>query len=330
MMKCLIFLLANKVMMRSNMPTKKQQKEILEHASKIIFYDHGYAAPGGASKMQRTWEKRLEAAFESGADTNPLKSLHKGRIPYTETLEKEHPGYIRELFRYAQKTVGSQARYEDLARVMNEKSRVDEQGRPVTRFSRDILMRWFHQQGGTLKSPMEKPYLTAEQKKKRKEWCEAEKGRMGRYGRRFFACFLDEKWFYTTSRRRKIKYLPPGPGESAADCIGQQAPTAVSRRHALKVWSAARALDLSHLRRLIVVYCCLSPQVMFLGVVARPIPEKDFDGKIFIDRVAETVEYKRTTHTQRFSDHAGVNWLQYFYIWTTPVVMAPTIASPNM
>ena len=48
---------------------------------------------------------------------------------------------------------------------------------------------------------------------------------------------------------------------------------------------------------------------MFLGVVARPIPEEDFDGKIFIDRVAETVEYKRTTHTQRFSDHAGVNWL---------------------
>ena len=235
MVKCLVFLLANKVVMQSNLPTRKQQQEALEHASKIICYDHGYAQPCGVSNMQRMWEKRLEAAFDSGADTNPLKALHKGRIPYTEKLENEHPGYIRELFRYAQNNVGSQARYEDLARVMNLKSEVDEKGRPVTCFSRDILMRWFHQQGGKLKSPVEKPYLSAKQKKERKEWCEEEKRRMEQHGRRFYACFLDEKWFYTTSRRRRIKYLPPGPGETAADCAGQQAPTAVSRQHALKV-----------------------------------------------------------------------------------------------
>ena len=88
MMKCLIFLLANKVMARSNMPTKKEQQEILEHATRVIFYDFGYASPGGASQMQKIWDKRLKAALNSGADTNPLKALHKGRIPYAEQLEK--------------------------------------------------------------------------------------------------------------------------------------------------------------------------------------------------------------------------------------------------
>ena len=151
------------------MPTKKEQQEILEHATRVIFYDYGYASPGGASQMQKTWDKRLEGALNSGADTNPLKALHKGRIPYTEQLEKEHPGYARELLRYAQKTIGSQASYEDLARVMNEKSQVDEKRAPETRFSQDILYRWFHQQGGLLNSPVEKPYLSAKQKEEQKE-----------------------------------------------------------------------------------------------------------------------------------------------------------------
>jgi hypothetical protein len=30
-------------------------------------------------------------------------------------------------------------------------------------------------------------------------------------------CFLDEKWFYARSDRKKSKYVPPGPGETEAD-----------------------------------------------------------------------------------------------------------------
>ena len=57
--------------------------------------------------------------------------------------------------------------------------------------------------------------------------------------------------------------------------------------------------------------CCLSVfpyQVMFLGVVAKPIPAEGFDGKIFLGRVAESGEYLQTTYNQRFSDHAGIKW----------------------
>ena len=170
----------------------------------------------------------------SGVDQHPLRAHYKGRTAYTYKLERAHPGYIRELYRYAERTIGHQASFEDLARVMNDKSKVALEDRPDTTFNATNLFRWFHQQGGKKKSPMEKPYLSEDQKKERKKWCEREKSRIAKWGGRFYACFLDEKWFYMTSRRRKVKCLPPGPGESAAG-VAPPLLTTVSRRHAIKV-----------------------------------------------------------------------------------------------
>ena len=58
---------------------------------------------------------------------------------------------------------------------------------------------------------------------------------------------------------------------------------------------------------LIVVYYC--PQVMFLGVVANPIPEKKFNGKIFVERIAREQAYKKRDHNQNFTDDATANGL---------------------
>ena len=46
---------------------------------------------------------------------------------------------------------------------------------------------------------------------------------------------------------------------------------------------------------------------MFLAVVARPIAEHDFDGKIFHKRVAREEEYRRPTTTERFCDSTALN-----------------------
>ena len=97
---------------------------------------------------------------------------------------------------------------------MNEKAMVNPEMHKQTKFNMCNVWRWFKQQGGKEKSPREKPYLTEDQKNERKKWCEDEKLRMSEYGDQFYACFLGEKWFYTTSRRRKLKVLPPGPDES--------------------------------------------------------------------------------------------------------------------
>ena len=48
-------------------------------------------------------------------------------------------------------------------------------------------------------------------------------------------------------------------------------------------------------------------QVMFLGVVAKPIASQNFNGKIFLERVGEYVPYKKTVYCERFSDDGALN-----------------------
>ena len=77
------------------------------------------------------------------------------------------------------------------------KSAVPGEERPTISISRYQLAKWFKQQGGKEVSPIEKPLLTDDHKRKRKRWV--------------VDCFslltnplspvafLDEKWFYTTN-----------------------------------------------------------------------------------------------------------------------------------
>ena len=46
---------------------------------------------------------------------------------------------------------------------------------------------------------------------------------------------------------------------------------------------------------------------MFLAVVAAPILEHGFDGKIFVDRVSSWKPYEKSTCNQRFTDDAQLN-----------------------
>ena len=70
---------------------------------------------------------------------------------------------------------------------------------------------------------------------------------------------LDEKWFYTTNRRRKKK-LPIGPGEVDGDDTSKH-PQMRSLRFPVKS--------------------------MFMGVVGRPRPNKNFDGRICLERISK-------------------------------------------
>ena len=48
---------------------------------------------------------------------------------------------------------------------------------------------------------------------------------------------------------------------------------------------------------------------MYLGIVAKAIDSKKFDGKIFLQRVSKEKGYAKTTYNQNFSDYASVNGL---------------------
>ena len=119
---------------------------------------------------------------------------------------------------------------------MNRKADVD--GLTVkgnkAKFNSNNVYCWFRRQGGKEKSPREKPMLTPEMKRDRKKWCEDMKKLVEEYGDNFYACFLDEKWFYTTSCRRKLKILPAGPGETDEE-VAPVIPTTRSRQFPIKV-----------------------------------------------------------------------------------------------
>ena len=133
----------------------------------------------------------------------------------------------------ATKEMGCQASYREMAESMNRQA-LTIASAPPTKFNTTNVWRWFRQNGGKEKSPLEKPYLTDDQKKERKKWCIEEKQRMEEYGDEFYACFLDEKWFYTVSRRRRVKVLPPGPDEDPEE-VWPHLATTRSRRHPIKV-----------------------------------------------------------------------------------------------
>ena len=80
--KSQIFLLANLVVIHSSLDGK-ERKEALKLAADIVFYDHGYRSVRGVGELNGTWGNRLEAAFQSGSDTHPLKARHKGSVAYT-------------------------------------------------------------------------------------------------------------------------------------------------------------------------------------------------------------------------------------------------------
>ena len=77
---------------------------------------------------------------------------------YTNKFEEQYPGKIRKLFRYAQNTIGNQATYQDLARVMNSKAK-GMASLPQIKFNLINVWCWFHQQGGKETHPKEKLFL---------------------------------------------------------------------------------------------------------------------------------------------------------------------------
>ena len=137
---------------------------------------------------------------------------------------------------------------------------------------------WFVDNGGKEISPVEKPLDTEMHMRLRLVWVRTHIIKLTSNG--YYVAYLDEKWFYTTSRRRKLKTLPKGPHEKeGADEFIR--PKMRSRRYPVKC--------------------------MFLGVVACPLPYRRFDGRILLERVSEDVVVnKLTAHTQ-FSDDVLIN-----------------------
>jgi hypothetical protein len=193
------------------------------------------------------------------------------------------------MFRYAGTTCGYDANIPTLIYHMNEKSKslhpqCDIRGKlSLTKYTFNVF---FSDNGGKIKETVIRPRLTDNHKSERLEFCVMCKDKVkcskDKEGKEFYYCFMDEKWFYIFTSRKKTKNLPPAPGENF-DEVFIVARKVRSRRFVTKV--------------------------MFMGVVAPPHPEHDFDGKIFLKRVSKDEYCKKTSYQQNFSDNYHVNQL---------------------
>ena len=210
--------------------TVKNRTRIAKATCNQVAYDLGYPKCLAYTQIA-AWFASLNDMVSTGESVDPLSPSNAGSKKYTDELDKEHPGYLHELFRYAQVVKGSLSTFTELAETMNKKSGTPGENRPTICLSRKQLSIWFYQQGGKESSPVEKPLLTDEHKKNRVAWA-----------RKYFnlivdplkpVAFLDEKWFYTTNRRRKLKLLPKGHNE--IEIPKYQRPKIRSRRYPVKV-----------------------------------------------------------------------------------------------
>ena len=142
--------------------------------------------------------------------------------------------------------------------------------------------------GGKLKRPVTKPRLTTDQIKQRLVFCNKWLGLLEGMQDVYY-CFLDEKWFYMSSRRKKMKILPQADFESPEDAFIPK-PKLRSRRYPCKV--------------------------MFMGLICPPIKLKEngietkkylADGKILLKRVSEQVLQKRASYHQNFVPKFEIN-----------------------
>jgi hypothetical protein len=248
--------------------SSKNEKKLREALLRIVAYDYGFKYPVGGTVVKE-WISKFRESLQGGV---PLPNILAGKtmgrpkgFKLWEKLDRDHPMYIRELYRAAVRKLTGQAPWDQIAAKMSDLSADAEhnKGRPTITLSGFQLSDWFHSFGGKEKAVVPRPLLTDEKKTRRVEWC-LQRLREIERGERFV--FLDEKWFYVRSRRKKVKVLPWIEGEDIK--YATPAPIRnVNRRHATKI--------------------------MYMGVVAAPVREHDFNGKIALVRVSKTAFYSK-------------------------------------
>ena len=89
---------------------------------------------------------------------------------------------------------------------MNKHSRVDTDARDAINLTRHQVNDWFNDNGCKEISSVEKPLDTSEHKRLCLDWVRNHITKLSSL--LYYVAYLNEKFFYTTSRRRKLKQPP--------------------------------------------------------------------------------------------------------------------------
>lgn len=106
-------------------------------------FDCGFKEPVGSTQV-RAWFKSLQDAFLAGEPKLGLQNGQTGSQKVLDKLEKSHPGYVRELFHYAQQTCGPKVTFKKLAERMKARSADPHEERPtILKLDRRQVADWY-------------------------------------------------------------------------------------------------------------------------------------------------------------------------------------------
>ena len=206
---------------------KKKERDVLYHAIiKTQSYYNGLKAPGlSVARFTRYWCKFKNNSFTRPQDLSDTFESHeqKKREAYVDVILRLYPKLLYELFRYAVSVIGSSSRTNSIVNIMNKKTAVTYPECPIRsdlKLTPHHFWVFFNKFNGKLLCPTTKPRLTDEQKYERIIWAKKWLSKVldplpnKKYKDDVHYCFLNEKWFYTTSQRKKMKILPKAPFET--------------------------------------------------------------------------------------------------------------------
>ena len=257
---------------------------LCEAVGKREAYLCGYPKPFGWSTVMKWWKKH-EREEQEMYDFDGIFATNRKRKrnSYIQAIQEKYPGFLHELYRYASNTIGHNSNNFRVRTLMIKKARLDYPNCPVRGkliLTKHHFKTFFTNNGGKYKKISSKPRLSETQMRHRLIWVKKHAELIKK--KNFYYCFLDEKWFYCSSNRKKFKYLPPnvqiGETEEDADV---PIPRVRTRRKPCKV--------------------------MYLACAGEPNKENGFDGKVLMERVSKYEKAKATSHTQRFSSDYQIN-----------------------
>jgi hypothetical protein len=203
--------------------THKQKTTLIHAILTTESYLEGYQEKMGSIRSYKRWYEKLKKKEIGSEDMQRITTMfrdHSGNcsVPFTTKLQQLFPELLHTLFRYAGNTHGYDANTSILVNSMNNKSKAlypNCEVRGKLKLSKYNFDRFFKENKGVVKEPTIKPRLSKEHKASRVVFCKRNKKRINRKKKRdrkyvkFHYCFIDEKWFYVFTKRKKNKYLPP-------------------------------------------------------------------------------------------------------------------------
>ena len=254
---------------------------ILNHESFLAGYSKPLIKP-------ITFHRMYFTKYEDAKRLNPCTASvvldskkGKNRRRYVEMLSEQYPSFLHECYRQATRIHGLTENTATICTSMENYAKAtypDDDIRGQLKMTHYHFWKFFYMHGGKLKKPVTKPRLTKEHVDNRlkfaNKWIKKYSQEEGVY-----VAFLDEKWFYTCSRRKKMKILPRASFETEEESFIAK-PKLRSRRFPCKV--------------------------MFLGVICPPVDGKT-NGRILLKRVSQKVKSKRQSYNQNFVCHFVIN-----------------------